>query len=388
MPTTELPTTESLSADTAVRVDQLADAMVQRWHAGDPVTIESVLADHPDLQANPAAVMELLAEELNLCEEFGRPADEAELRRRFPQWDREVEVLLDCQHLLSAREEAVRFPAPGESLGGFRLLHELGRGAHGRVFLATQPALAGRPVVLKLTPTAGGEHLSLARLQHTHIVPLYSVHDFPEPALRGLCLPYFGGATLAAVLQALSDRPPARRTGRDIWEAIRPAGSGATVLGPGRRFLERASYTQAVCWIGACLADALAYAQDRDLLHLDLKPSNVLVTADGQPMLLDFHLARGPLRAGEAAPRWLGGTPEHMAPEHAAALLAVQAGRPVPAAVDGRADVYALGLLLSEALGGGSGAGRIPTRFSAPGQPARIGGVGGPARQMLVGEPG
>src|SRR5262249_41804764 len=93
----------------------------------------------------------------------------------------------------------------------------------------------------------------------------------------------------------------------------------------------------------------------------DLKPANVLLAADGQPMLLDFHLAREPVRPGEAAPEWLGGTPGYMAPEQQRALEAVRSGQPVPTAVDGPADLYALGLLLSEAL-----AGQPPAPVEAP----------------------
>jgi tetratricopeptide (TPR) repeat protein len=96
----------------------------------------------------------------------------------------------------------------------------------------------------------------------------------------------------------------------------------------------------------------LHYAHERELVHLDVKPNNILLAADGQPMLLDFHLARAPLMPGEPAPGWLGGTPGYMAPEHKQALAAVSEGRPVPAQVDGRADVYSLGLVLYEALGG------------------------------------
>jgi serine/threonine protein kinase/Tfp pilus assembly protein PilF len=362
MTTPEPPTADDpTSAHTSALVDRLAEAMARQWHAGEYLSVEDCLVDHPELHDQPSAVLELLAEELTLGEEFGRPPNPMELRHRFPHLRHEVGVLLDCQQALSAQPETPRFPTAGEAVGGFRLLHELGRGAHGRVFLATQPALADRPVVLKLTPAAGREHLSLARLQHTHIVPLYSVHEFPERAVRGLCLPFFGGPTLAAVLDKLRDRPANRRTGRDLWDAIRQAVGGPDAAGPARRLLA-AAYTEAVCWIGACLADALAYAQERGVLHLDVKPSNVLLTAEGQPMLLDFHLARAPLAAGEAAPPWLGGTPEYMAPEHAAAVAAVQSGRPVPSAVDGRADVYALGLVLAEALGGPPGTERFPTR--------------------------
>jgi tetratricopeptide (TPR) repeat protein len=124
------------------------------------------------------------------------------------------------------------------------------------------------------------------------------------------------------------------------------------VTGPACRFLEQASYVQAICWIGMCLAEALQYAHERDLVHLDIKPSNVLLAADGQPMLLDFHLARPPLPAGAPAPLTLGGTPAYMAPEQKAALESVRQRRALPAVVDGGADVYALGRVLVEALSG------------------------------------
>jgi len=263
---------------------------------------------------------------------------------------------------------ATPWPEEGGMLGEFRLEAMLGKGARGRVFLATQPALADRPVVLKVTPRAGSEHLTLARLQHPNIVPLYWAQDLPVPGLRILCMPYLGGATLARLLDLLGVTP-GRRSGRDLLTALDLVQAAATrpaptpVAGPARAFLARASYERAACWIGASLADALHAAHGRGLLHLDVKPSNILMAADGTPMLLDFHLARGPIRPDDepGAPRRIGGTPPYMAPEQRAAMAEAARGGPAQAVVDGRADTYALGVLILEMLAGRPTARGSPT---------------------------
>jgi serine/threonine protein kinase/lipoprotein NlpI len=337
-------------------VDALADDMIDRWHRGECPQVEEYLARYPQLGDAPEAVLELLSEEIALRQERGQEPRIADLVRRFPQWAAEVRALLDCHQVLASGLGPAGNAAAGECLGEFNLLAEIGRGAFARVFLARQSSLADRLVVLKLGPRAGGEHLCLARLQHTHIVPLCSVHDFAARGLRGLCLPYFGGATLDQLLEELTLRPACPRTGRDLLEALCRLQARAPVTlpveGQACRFLARATWVQAVCWLGACLADALHYAHERGLVHLDLKAGNVLLAADGQPMLLDFHLAHECLPAGAAPPARLGGTPGCMPPEQQAALQAVAEGRPLPAALDGRTDLHALGRLLCELLGG------------------------------------
>jgi serine/threonine protein kinase/Flp pilus assembly protein TadD len=249
-------------------------------------------------------------------------------------------------------------------IGEFRLLACLGRGVRGAVFLADQPSLAHRPVVLKITACDGREHLSLAQLRHPHIVPLYHVQDIADRDLRLLCMPYLGGASLGRLLQELGEIPIARRTGRDLLgkldEIQARAPLAAPSEGPARLFLSRASYPQVVCWIGACLADALQFAHQRDLVHLDLKPSNILLAADGTPMLLDFHLAQPPLRPNESAHRWMGGTPHYMSPEQRVVMMELREGRPITATVDGRSDIYALGLVLYQMLGGAISIGPYP----------------------------
>jgi tetratricopeptide (TPR) repeat protein len=333
-------------------VGRLADELADRWRRGERPVAEELLDRDPRLWDRPDAALELLAEELALRDEYGLPASAADLTARFPRWQAQVLALLECHRVLGPRIAAPEFPAAGEDLGDFRLVSELGRGAHGRVYLAAQASLAGRPVVLKMVPDAGGEHLSLARLQHTHIVPLYSAHEFPDRGLRGLCMPYFGGETLSAIVTKLGARP-GPVDGKALVAALDDGPAApAPARGPARGFLQQASPADAVCWIGACLADALQYAHERGLLHLDLKPSNVLLAADGVPMLLDFHLTRPPLKAGEPAPAWLGGTPGYMPPEQTAALQAVRDRGTIPAAVDARADVFALGVLLGELLRG------------------------------------
>jgi serine/threonine protein kinase len=344
---------------------ELVEAMVAAWRRGERPMAEDYLALGPAL--GDEAAIRLVYEEVCLRQEAGLEVDPAEVVARFPQWQAELEVLLDCQRLLQTRPRSGAFPEVGEALGGFRLLAELGRGAAGRVFLASQPSLADRPVVLKITPRGEEEHLCLARLQHMNIMPLYSEQVLLARDLRILCMPYLGGASLARLLDRLGGCPPVGRSGTSLVEALDRDQAALPIVLPAqgsfRRMLGRASYVQAVCWIGACLADGLQYAHDCGLVHMDIKPSNVLLTGDGQPMLLDFHLARGPIAPGGPMPSWLGGTPEYVSPEQWAAMSALRQGRRVETAVDGRSDIYSLGVLLYEALGG-------PRQ--RPGDPARL----------------
>jgi eukaryotic-like serine/threonine-protein kinase len=331
-------------------------AMADDWRGGAGHGAEVWLARHPQLSADREAAVRIVYEEICLREERGEQVPSAEIYRRFPEWKAELEVLFDCHRLIDPAGAAPNFPEAGQRLGELELIRKLGRGAVGQVFLATQPSLSDRLLVVKLTPRSGAEHLSLARLQHTHIAPLYLVQDFPEENLRALCMPYLGGASWSSLLHALRVTQPTSRSGRQIVELLAAANPGTPAApdyaGPALRFLSRATYVQAVCWIGSCLADALHYAHQCGLVHLDIKPSNVLVAGDGQPMLLDFHLAREVVAAGADPPEQLGGTRGYMSPEQDLAAQAVRDGLPVPQSLDGRSDIYSLGVLLYESLTG------------------------------------
>lgn len=274
-------------------------------------------------------------------------------------------------------------PAVGTVFLGFRLLAVLGSGTFGRVYLAQQGDLADRLVAVKVSAEVFGESQRLAQLQHTNIVPVYSLHH--ARPLQAVCMPYFGPTTLADVLRNLHTRKSLPQTGRELVDTLAacrsdtftgsapassPSGgsdgapppmtqgtdvprSGAQQLTASLghstvtlKMLEGCTYVQAILWLGARLADGLAHAHERGILHRDLKPANILLTDEGQPMLLDFNLATDTKLANAASAAMIGGTLPFMAPEH---LNALRGGT---APVDARSDVFGLGVILFELLTG------------------------------------
>ena len=211
--------------------------MLAAWQAGEAILAEQWLDRHPEVKAKPEMAVLVIYEELCLREERGEHVDSAEIYDRFPHYKDALSVVHSCHRLMHT--EPANFPAAGEEFGEFRLLHELGRGGGGRVFLATQPLLSDRPLVVKLTPCTGYEHLSLARLQHTHIVPLFLVQEFPDRNLRALCMPFLGGASWSALLHALASCPTTERSGERIVQMLRKAESDlglvASSSGPAAR---------------------------------------------------------------------------------------------------------------------------------------------------------
>ncbi|WP_235963347.1 protein kinase domain-containing protein [Tautonia rosea] len=123
----------------------------------------------------------------------------------------------------SSAQGSWRYPRTGEQLAGFRIVGELGRGAFARVYLAEQENLADRQVALKVSNQPVGEESQLlARLQHSHIVPIHSVHEDLSSGLHLICMPYLGGANLAQVLEAASAESSAtsRNLGGSLIDAL------------------------------------------------------------------------------------------------------------------------------------------------------------------------
>ncbi len=266
----------------------------------------------------------------------------------------------------------------------FRLVGRLGDGAFSRVYLAIQSSLAARPVVLKITAMPLRESERLARLQHTGIVPVHSVHH--DDGLFAICMPLLGSATLADIVAksagsalpgeaaATIDSPsrlppfdPIRESdGGRFAEAIRRARvwRDGLLSAAGYRSIDStdeplaerpAGYVETVLRIGAALADALQHAHRRGILHRDIKPANILLTDDGQPMLLDFNLAEGEGERDPLRRSAVGGTLPYMAPEQLRAM------RGEGVALNGGVDVHALGVVLYQLL-----TGHLPRTFELP----------------------
>ncbi len=232
-------------------IDKLVDEMIRRWQDGDQVQTEEFLNRHPDLWHQPESAIELVYEEICLRKKQDQFDFAMPVLERFPQWRKRLDIMLEFHCLLETPPP--QFPQVGETIAGYHLLQQLGRGASGRVFLARQSDLADRPVVVKFTAHRGEdrEYLNLARLQHTHIVPLFAVHVDPVRHLRLLCMPYYGGVTLERLLDSLPNCPLKQCRDEDLKQALRKSGIG--VSGSIEPLLCRLSYVQGICWIGGML---------------------------------------------------------------------------------------------------------------------------------------
>jgi serine/threonine protein kinase/Tfp pilus assembly protein PilF len=346
-----------------------AQEIMDRWAGGDEPDAVSALARHPELLADQSLVVDLAYEEFCLREEAGEAPDPETFCARFPACRTSLRRTLEVHHGLGENPQApakafpAGWPQAGDKVGEFTLVRELGRGAFARVFLATEATTGDRPVALKLTRGGAAEARTLGRLVHPNVVPIHSACKDPATGLTLVCMPFLGGATLLDVLDRAfpgeGSPPPSRAA--IILDAVGATASPDDPAIPVDRrdpVWEFGSYADGCLHLGAQFADALAFLHGQHVCHRDLKPSNVLLRPDGRPLLLDFNLSD----AGEAGTGRRGGTIPYMAPEQ---IQAWEAGPSGKTAVDERADLFALGVILYELLTGRHPFGPIPAGLPA-----------------------
>jgi len=197
--------------------------------------------------------------------------------------------------------------------GRYRVLRMVSRGGMGAVYLAFEHGLERHVALKLLDPTRcrddetrgrfRREARVMAQLAHPHIVPVFGWGD-----TEGACwyaMPFLEGGSLATRL------------------AERAGGGGRLDFAETREIL-------------AHLADALAFAHGRGVIHRDLKAENVVFDGAGRPMLTDFGIATVTTSDHSRSEAHKGmGTPHYMAPEHLLGRLEA----------DHRGDLYALGVL-------------------------------------------
>jgi Flp pilus assembly protein TadD/predicted Ser/Thr protein kinase len=214
--------------------------------------------------------------------------------------------------------------SPGENVGPYRIVEQLGSGGMATVYKAYHAALDRYVAIKVLHPAFKGDENFLARfqrearvvanLEHPNIVPVY---DFSEhEGSPYLVMRFVEGQTLKARLNR------GQLTLPEILHVIRPMGA------------------------------ALTYAHEQGVLHRDIKPSNVLLADDGRVFLTDFGLARIAQTGESSLTRdAMVGTPYYISPEQAMGK----------SELDARTDIYAFGVVLYELF-----TGRVPFQADTP----------------------
>lgn len=202
----------------------------------------------------------------------------------------------------------------GTRIGDFTILELIGVGGIARVYLAHQHSLS-RSVALKTSLRGSGEAKTLAQLNHQNIVTIYSEGTFDTDDVYYICMEYIAGPNLAKFIES-------------------PATGDSLTAKQWMTGLEQ-------------LADALIYAHSKEVLHLDIKPENILIDGLQNFHLTDFNVSFAHhLKDSDDKAR--GGTPLYMAPEHADAFFSFREGKSHHSEVDGRADIYSFGCLMKD----------------------------------------
>lgn len=328
-----------------------------RAGSGALLLLENYAEAFPELLENGEPPCDLIYEEYHVRRNQQTNVTAGEYYERFPKSAPALRRLLGAQptSMTTAMFPARRMEGflAGQRLDDFELLVELGKGAFGCVFLARQLSMQ-RLVALKISADKGSEPQTLAQLDHPNIVRVFDQRLLAERKLRLLYMQYAPGGTLHEVLDRVRTLPDHSRSGGLLVAAVSESlARGGLLTGEEsswKRRVSKQSWAETICRIGSQLAQALDYAHKQGVLHRDVKPANVLLSADAVPKLADFNISFSSQLDGATPAAYFGGSLAYMSPEQLEACNPVHERS--PAELDGRSDLYSLAVMLWELLYG------------------------------------
>jgi len=310
-----------------------------------PFDAVALISEHSSFKDMPSLQVDLAYEDYWRKVQQGWEIDVDHFVDRFPEIRDRLLHMIDVGNLINQAPSVFLslmdpdWPVVPSKAGPFEIWKQIGQGTFSRVYFARDLSLGGRPVTLKITRYAVREAEALGRLQHPNIISPLGLYDSLIPGLVVLSMPFCGRATLSELIKFRHQASPLSSK-FDYREFLQQANSEFDELTTVETIAPQVPFFQTVAWIGAQIAEGLAYAHARQVCHCDIKPSNILLQQDGLPVLLDFNLS-----ISAQGHSYAGGTLTYMAPEqfHALGTSAVR---------EGAADIFSLGATLIELVQG------------------------------------
>ena len=297
---------------------------------------------------------DLVLEEIQIRRSSGEEPKLEDYSDRFPHLRAIIEEFLGRQ---SPRRTANALTKPpvfqsGVTVDDFQIVRTLGQGAFASVYLARQLSIQ-RLVALKVSQRGSDEPLALSQLDHANVVRLYDQRRITMPDAILLYMQYVPGGTLSDAIKATNNSAPEELNGRSLLKtvdaALLTAGQQLPENSTERQQLASLDWPRVVAWLGIQLAEGLAAAHERGIMHRDVKPANILLNADGVPKLADFNVSFGGT-AGAGAAVHFGGSLAYMSPEQLRVADPRAEGRAED--LDCRSDLYSLAIVLWEVWNG------------------------------------
>ena len=312
MPTKSQISVVDVDVTTSKTIDRVIAEIIARQERGEQVDQDQCIADHPEIAESLASFFanaDLFQQALQTDTPQNSSGEDPDLTRKMHA-DSDTQASIGLPHAFSSGER---------DFGRYRIMRLLGEGGMGAVYLARDLVLK-RDVAIKVPKFSAGERaqhverfrreaMAAAKLRHRNVCPVFDVGRFE--GVDFLTMAFIEGRPLSEIV-ASAQRLDQCKIAAAIYK----------------------------------LARGIQEAHSLGIVHRDLKPSNVMIDAKGEPVLMDFGLAKQinlPTQSGLTESGLLVGTPSYMSPEQI---------RGTGQDIGPQSDIYSLGVILFQTLTG------------------------------------